>query len=53
MSTSVKNKKVVKNQKGLTVFKKMLKDKKGISKHLQNGGAFKELKEKGYRFAIV
>ena len=39
--------------KGVAVFKKMLDDKKAISKHLRNGGTFKELKEKGYKFATV
>ncbi len=39
--------------KGVGVFKQMLQDKKTISKHLQNGGTFKELKEKGFRFATI
>ena len=39
--------------KGLPIFKKMLEDKKAISKHLKNGGTFEELKKKGYRFATV
>ena len=39
--------------KGVAVFKQMLQDKKTISKHLQNGGTFKELKEKGFRFATI
>ena len=54
MSATVNKKKKVKTQpKGLIVFKQMLEDKRTISKHLQNGGTFKELKEKGYRFATV
>ena len=39
--------------KGFAVYKKMLEDKKAIHKHLEKGGTFKELKEKGYRFATV
>lgn len=39
--------------KGLPLFKKMLEDKKIISAHLRNGGTFKELKEKGYKFETV
>ncbi len=52
-STLNKNKKIEKQPKGVAVFKQMLQDKKIISNHLQNGGTFKELKEKGYRFATV
>ncbi len=46
-----KNKKFV--PKGVTVFKKMLEDKKAIRQHLKAGGTFEELKKKGYRFATV
>ncbi len=46
-----KNKKAV--PKGVTVFKKMLEDKKIIRQHLKAGGTFEELKKKGYRFATV
>jgi hypothetical protein len=54
MSTTLKKKKNIKTQpKGVAVFKQMLEDKKIIREHLQNGGTFKELKEKGYRFATV
>lgn len=54
MSTTLRKKKKVKSQpKGVTVFKQMLEDKKTISRHLQKGGTFKELKEKGYRFATI
>ena len=54
MSATLNKKKKVKTQpKGVPVFKQMLADKRTISKHLQNGGTFKELKEKGYRFATV
>ena len=54
MSTTLnKNKKNKKAPKGIVVFKQMLEDKKIISKHLRNGGTFKELKEKGYHFATV
>jgi len=54
MSTTLnKNKNVKSKPKGLAVFKQMLEDKRTISKHLRNGGTFKELKEKGYRFATV
>ena len=48
-----KTKKVKPQSKGIIVFKQMLEDKKAISQHLQNGGTFKELKEKGYHFATV
>lgn len=41
------------NPKGVEVFKKMLEDKKNISKHLKSGGTFEELKKKGYRFATI
>jgi hypothetical protein len=39
--------------KGVAVFKKMLEDKKVISKHLKSGGTFDQLKKKGYRFATI
>ena len=48
-----KKKKLESLPKGVAIFKQMLQDKKTISTHLQNGGTFKELKEKGYRFATV
>jgi len=51
METMVKKKKAV--PKGTAVFKKMLEDKKAISKHLKAGGTFEELKKKGYRFATI
>ncbi|MBK7883664.1 MAG: hypothetical protein IPJ81_07540 [Chitinophagaceae bacterium] len=51
VSTIQKKKKT--QPKGVAVFKKMLEDKKIISKHLQAGGTFAALKEKGYRFATV
>ena len=54
MPVTLNKKKKIKSQpKGVAIFKQMLQDKKTISKHLQNGGTFKELKEKGYRFATV
>ena len=54
MSVIINKKKKIKSQsKGVAVFKQMLQDKRAISKHLQNGGTFKELTEKGYRFATV
>ncbi len=49
---NTKKKKTLKPN-GIVVFKQMLHDKKAISAHLKNGGTFKELKEKGYRFATV
>ena len=52
-STIIKKKKAKALPKGVAVFKQMLKDKKAISKHLHNGGTFKELKEKGYNFETV
>jgi hypothetical protein len=52
-STLNKKKKVKKQPKGIAVFKQMIEDKRTISAHLKNGGTFKELKEKGYRFATV
>ncbi len=51
--TLSKNQKIKPQPKGIAVFKQMLQDKRIISKHLQNGGTFKELNEKGYRFATV
>jgi hypothetical protein len=39
--------------KGVIIFKKMIEDKKTITKHLQSGGTFKQLKEKGYKFTTV
>jgi hypothetical protein len=53
METSVKKSKKKASPKGIAVFKKMLEDKKAISKHLKSGGTFEELKKKGYRFATV
>ena len=54
MSTTQHKKKKVKTRpKGVAVFKQMLEDKKTIRRHLQKGGTFKELKEKGYRFATI
>ena len=52
-TTTVRKKKKKAVPKGVTVFKKMLEDKKVISRHLRNGGTFTGLKEKGYRFATV
>ena len=52
-ATINKNKKIKARPKGAAVFKQMLDDKRTISKHLQNGGTFKELRKKGYRFATV
>ena len=53
MQTAVKTKKKKAASKGAAIFKKMLEDKKAISKHLKSGGKFDELKKKGYRFATV
>lgn len=54
MAVTLNKKEKIKPQpKGVTVFQQMLQDKRSISKHLQKGGTFKELKEKGYRFATV
>ena len=53
METGLKKKKKKPVPNGVTLFKKMVEDKKVISKHLRNGGTFKELKEKGYKFATV
>lgn len=53
MKIAAKTKKKKPVHKGLAVFKKMLEDKKAISKHLKSGGTFEQLKEKGYRFATV
>ena len=53
METTVKRRKKKEAPKGVAVFKKMLEDKKAISKHLKSGGTFEELKKKGYRFATV
>lgn len=53
MEAVVKKKKKKAVPKGVAVFKKMLEDKKAISKHLKSGGTFEELKKKGYRFATV
>jgi hypothetical protein len=53
METIVKKRKKKAAPKGVAVFKKMLEDKKAISKHLKSGGTFDELKKKGYRFATV
>jgi hypothetical protein len=53
METIVKKGKKKASPKGVAIFKKMLKDKKAISKHLKSGGTFDELKKKGYRFATV
>ncbi len=52
-ATKTPKRKVKPVPKGVTVYKKMLEDKKAIRKHLGKGGTFKELKEKGYRFATV
>ncbi|MDQ6890984.1 MAG: hypothetical protein M3Z56_11985 [Bacteroidota bacterium] len=52
-ATINKNKKIKARPKGAVIFKQMLDDKKTISKHLQSGGTFKELRKKGYRFATV
>jgi hypothetical protein len=46
-----KNKKSI--PKGVTVFKKMIEDKKVIREHLKKGYTFNDLKKKGYRFATV
>jgi hypothetical protein len=44
MSTTLNKKKKVKTQpKGVTIYKQIPDDKSTISKHLQNGGTFKEL----------
>lgn len=53
METTVKKRKKKAAPKGVAVFKKILEDKKAISKHLKSGGTFTELKKKGYRFATV
>ena len=53
METPVKTKKKKTLPKGITVFKKMLEDKKAISNHLKKGGTFEELKKKGYRFETL
>lgn len=53
MKAVVKSKKKKALPKGVTVFKKMLEDKKAISNHLKKGGTFEELKKKGYRFETV
>jgi hypothetical protein len=53
METTVKKGKKKAAPKGVAIFKKMLEDKKAISKHLKSGGTFDELKKKGYRFATV
>jgi hypothetical protein len=53
METMVKKGKKKAPPKGVAIFKKMLEDKKAISKHLKSGGTFDELKKKGYRFATV
>lgn len=34
------------NSKGAAIFKKMLEDKKAISKHIQSGGTLTDIKEK-------
>ena len=52
-ATKTPKRKVKTAAKGIDVYKKMLEDKKIIRKHLEKGGSFKELKEKGYRFATV
>lgn len=53
METTARKEKKKLVPKGITVFKKMLDDKKAISKHLRNGGTFEELKKKGYKFATL
>jgi hypothetical protein len=53
MEAVVNKKKKKTVPKGVAVFKKMLEDKKAISKHLKSGGTFEELKKKGYHFATV
>ncbi len=53
MESAVKKTRKKAVPKGVAVFKKMLEDKKVISKHLKSGGTFEELKKKGYRFATV
>ena len=53
MKIAAKTKKKKPAPKGLYLFKKMLEEKKAISKHLKSGGTFDQLKEKGYRFATV
>lgn len=52
-TTKTRKRKVKQAPKGVAVYKKMLEDKKTIRKHLEKGGTFKELKEKGYHFATV
>ena len=52
-TTKTRKRKVKQVPKGVAVYKKMLEDKKTIRKHLEKGGTFKELKEKGYHFATV
>jgi hypothetical protein len=52
-ATATKKKKIKSQPKGVAVYKQMLKDKKAISKHLHNGGTFKELQQKGYQFETV
>ena len=53
METPVKKHKKKNAPKGIAIFKKMMEDKKAISKHIRKGGTFKELREKGYKFATV
>ena len=53
MKTVVKKKNKKSIPKGVTIFKKMIEDKKVIREHLEKGGTFEDLKKKGYRFATI
>ena len=53
MKITAKKRRKKATPKGVAVFKKMLEDKKAISKHLKSGGIVDELKKIGYRFATV
>ena len=52
-SVTKKPRNIKKKLAGKEIILQMLKDKKHISSHLQNGGNFEELKKQGYKFATV